>query len=248
MHRGLRSLLTSAALGALLALPLSGCAADPQRRPMVRTVSNISVAETVAQVRGTGKTAAIVQGDVALVAIQLDSPVPGGSDGRALTENLVGGPVGRPSQGPHSQPMPTYNPGGSPAMLGGTINRGGAAPGGTPNSTQAAPNGRGGLATTDGVSVPAPGTAMVQTSTLDIFNRAADRVLTVHPEIREVRFALIPTDAIRVREIATALGQGQPVDGFNPEIDAITQRAYPAGTSIQRGVHPPQGGDVIHDR
>lgn len=248
MHRGLRSLLASAALGALLSLPLSGCAAAPQRRPMVRTVSNIAVAETIAQVRGTGKTAAIVQGDVALVAIQLDSPVPGGSDGRALTENLAGGPAGRPSQGPHSQPMPTYNPGGSPAMIGGTISRGGAAPGGTPNSTQAAPNGKGGLATADGVSVPAPGTAVVQTSTLDIFNRAADRVLSVHPEIQEVRFALIPADAIRVREIAQALGRGQPVTQFNAEVDSITQRAYPAGTSVQRNVHPPQGGDAIHDR
>lgn len=238
--------LAAAALALMLLVPLTGCAGRPQRRPTV-SVSNNSVAQTISRVEGTGAVAAVVDGDLALAAIQLDQLKPGGADGWPLSG--IGGPMGRPGGGPNSQPVQDANPaGGAPALPGGSISPGGSAPGGTPTFTQAVPNGKGGLATSDGVNVPTPAPNSYHSAPIDILNRAADRVITEHPTIREVRFLTTPSDAVRLQEIANDLEKGQPLSKYRTELNALTQKSFTAGTATIPMGYPPQGTKPITPR
>lgn len=246
MNRTLQKWVAAAMLGLALAGPAAGCA-GPQRRPGPSVTSD-SVARSVAKVKGTGAVAAVVLGETALVAIQLDAPVPGGVEGRSLTGNLYGGPAGRPGDGPLSQPVPNGNAGASPALPGGTISPGGSTPGGSPSFEQAVPNGKGGLATINSPNSPSVAPSSVHTAPIDVMNKAANVVLAENPGIREVRFATVPADAVRLQAIAHALQQGEPVTRYTQELTAMNERAFSAGMASMQIGHPPQGSHTITPR
>ncbi|HLN63058.1 MAG TPA: hypothetical protein VK464_16085 [Symbiobacteriaceae bacterium] len=241
------------ALGLVLAAPVSGCAGRPAPRPEPKTANpaggidptlSNAVTTTAAGYWGAGTVAAIVKGNVALVAMQLNSIQPGGTEGGPLTGKAhdVDYPGSSPSGGPTYLQGPGGSVGASPARPGGQIIPGGATPGGSPNYTQAVPNAAG-MNQTQGMTTttPAPSGSSVGAAPMDVMTRLADHIRAKHPGIVEVRYATTPDEARRVSEIAQALQSGGPVSQHSAEIDALLAKAVPAGTTEFRPSTPPAG-------
>lgn len=202
------------------------------------------VARIASGVSGTGAVEALVAGELALIALDLGSPVPGGTDGQTITGGI--NDPDYPGSSPGGGPGTVQGPGGTTgfhtATPGGGFSAGGTSPGGTPNYTQAAPNGRGGLATqSPGGATPFPNPGSTGPAPLDIMTRVADRVRAEFAGIKAVRFAIIPADAVRLAQIAQAVRTGQPAAAFAAEINQLAVRALPAGTTEFAPDFPPQG-------
>lgn len=241
MIRSLQKAAATVAFGLLVPVSLAGCAARPAPRPEAAP-SHAAVADTASRVSGSGRTAAVVLGDVALVALNLDHSQPGGTAGREITGNVNDAGDGTVSQGPDYVQGPGGSTGASPAMPGGAINPGGATPGGSPNYTQAAPDGRGGLATQAGT--PSVGPSTYGSTPLDVMNRVADRVKAEYPTLRQVRLVYRPDDARRLLTIANAVSGGEQIGPYQAELQAISARAVDAGTTTFSPQHPAQGTDT----
>lgn len=242
MIRSLNKAAATVAFGLLLLLPLVGCSGRPAPRPEAAP-THAAVADVASKVGGAGRTAAVVLGDVALIALQLDQPQPGGTSGAEITGDVKDAGDGTVSQGPAYSHGPGGSTGASPAMPGGAINPGGSTPGGSPNYTQAAPDGRGGLASQSGGSSTAPST--YGSTPLDVMNRIADRVKAEFPSLREVRLVYRPDDARKLNTIASDLaGGGNRIDAHRSELNAISARAVAAGTTTFSPQHPAQGTDT----
>jgi hypothetical protein len=204
------------------------------------------VTATAASVPGAGASEAVVMGNVALVAIQLNAAQPGGTQGAPLMgkAHAVDYPGSSPSGGPVYLHGPGGSVGASPAREGGQINPGGATPGGSPNSTQAITNGNGGLADQNGThTTAAPHPGSVHSTPLDVMTRIADTIRTQHPSIVEVRFASTPDDARRAAALAAAVKGGTATGIHSSELRTLYSRATPAGTTEfttppTQGSHP----------
>ncbi|HYG59202.1 MAG TPA: hypothetical protein VD902_14165, partial [Symbiobacteriaceae bacterium] len=228
------------AVGLMLIVPAAGCAGRPAPRPETGSAAaginpalSASVTSTATGVGGAGVVEAVVLGDTALVALQLNSDPPGGAHGGPLVGKThdVGYPGSSASGGPVYVQGPGGSVGASPARPGGAISPGGAAPGGTPNYTQAAPNGYGTLATQNGTTAsPAPAPGSVGSTPLDVMTRVADQIRTQHPAIKEVRFATDPADARRVADIARSVKTGAAAGTAADDVRALLARSVPAGT------------------
>jgi len=241
--------LASLAVGFMLTAPLTGCGARPAPRPESAAAAvdpglSTAVASTAAGVGGAGTVEAVVLGNTALVALQLNSEIPGGTQGGSLLGKTHD--VNYPGSSPSGGPVHLHGPGGSvgasPARPGGAISPGGAAPGGTPNYTQAAPNGYGMLASQNGTSAsPAPTPGSVGATPMDVMTRVADQIRTHHPVIQEVRFATDPADARRVAELASTMREGGVAVNLTEEVRALLAKSVPAGTTEFSPAHPAPG-------
>jgi hypothetical protein len=231
----------AAALSLALAAPLTGCAGRPAPRPEATAPSpaggidrsrSDAVTTTAAAVWGGGTVAAVVKGNVALVAMQLNSTQPGGTEGGPLTGKTHS--VDYPGSSAGGGPLYVQGPGGSvgtsPSMPGGQLSAGGTSPGGTPNYTQAAPNGFGMQATQNATNAPAPNPGQLGSAPMDVMTRMADQVRTRHPDIVEVRFATAPAEATRVAEIARDMRNGKDPGAYNAEVETLYAQGVPAGT------------------
>lgn len=244
------------ALGLMLSLPLlAGCGGSPApRRPeagapgttdlsgTVNVVVSEAAAEAARGVSGAGTTEAVVLGSGALLAIQLNSPAPGGTEGQPLTgrSHSVDYPGSSPGGGPVNAQKPGSLPETGPAVPGGQTSPS-ATPGSTPNYTQAVPNGMGDNATQNGTNsslTPVPGATGAQP--MAVMTRIADQVRAQTPGITEVRFATNPDDARRVAELATAM-RSNPGQVSADEIRALWTRAIPAGTEQFNPMYPSPG-------
>jgi len=225
-------------LGLSLSVSLTGCFAHPAPRPEMADPASAhvhgQVAATAARVPGAGQTAAVVLGDVALVAIQLNAEVPGGTHGGRIGEPHV--LDGRGAGGGVTA---------TPAMPGGGISPSGGAAGGTPNSTQAIRNGSSGPALLTGSTVPpAPATSSSGTTPIDVMNRVADQIRTEHRYIREVRVLNMPADTVRLGRISRELAGGRSISEFRPDLDALFHSGINLGTTHTPPFHPAQGTDT----
>lgn len=246
MNRTWQQAMGTAAVGLALAASLSGCMGRPAPRPEspgVSPTAGTAVEQTAETVTGSGDAAAVVMGNVALVALGLEERAPGGTDGQPLTGSSHS-PTRQGYSG-GSGPVYMHGPGGSvgasPATPGGGINPGGAAPGGTPNSTQAITNGAGDLATASpGGTSPTVVPGAIGSAPMDVMIRVADQIRAKHNTIAEVRFAATPEDALRVAHIANQLKAGQPATAFADELNQLKARLVPAGTSP--APQTPEGG------
>lgn len=241
MIRNLKQAAATVAFGLMLSLPLVGCSGRPAPRPEAAPTHE-AVTSVASSVSGSGRTAAIVFGDVALIALQLDQAQPGGTNGGELTGGVRDAGDGTVGQGPQHVQGPGGSTGASPALPGGTINPGGSTGGGSPDYTQAAPDGRGGLATHSGT--PSTNPSAFGAAPLDVMNRIADQVRAKFPAIREVRFAYRPDDARRLGQIAQEVARGGQVDMHRTELTNISARAVAAGTTTFSPQHPAQGTDT----
>lgn len=253
MKRMWQKAIGTAALGLMLAAPISGCVARPAPRPApaapnpdgaVNPQLSASVTSTAAGVGGAGTTEAVVMGNVALVAIQLNSDKPGGAEGGPMSGKThdVDYPGSSPSGGPIYVQGPGGSVGASPARPGGQIIAGGAAPGGSPNYTQAAPGNSMNQATQNGTNMaPAPITSAHGSTPLDVINRIADQIRSKHPAITEVRFLTDPADARRLADIARVVKGGAPDSSQAAELKALYARGVAAGTTEISPQTPSQG-------
>ncbi len=243
MIRTLRNVAVTAALGLVLFGPLTGCAGRPAPRPEAAPTHG-AVANLAASVSGAGRTAAVVLGDTALVALQLENAgAEGGSYNAELSGDATDAGDGTVSRGPAYVQGPGGSTGASPAMPGGAINPGGSTPGGSPNYTQAAPDGRGGLATQGGTPSASP--SSYGSTPFDVMNRVADRIRADYPSLREIRFTYRAADARRLNEIAGAVAAGGgAIDQHRAELEQLFARAVPAGTTTFSPQHPSQGSDT----
>lgn len=256
MMRNWRRTLGVVALGLMLSLPLmTGCGARqvPRRpeagSPGITDLSgnvNVAVSEAVARtargVSGAGTTEAVVVGHGALVAIQMNSPSPGGTEGQPLTGRAHG--VDYPGSSAGGGPVYAHKPGSlpetGPAIPGGQTSPS-ATPGGTPNYTQAVPNATGDHATQNGTNtslVPVPGATGAQP--MAVMTRIADQIRAQNPAITEVRFATKPEDARRVADLAAAM-RSNPERVSADEIRTLWTRAIPAGTEQFNPMYPSPG-------
>lgn len=71
---------------------------------------------------------------------------------------------------------------------------------------------------------PSPG----RSGLLEVMQRVATQVRDRVPAVREVRFAHIPADALRVQAISAAIARGEPESAYRAELDQIYSRAVPA--------------------
>lgn len=247
--------LGTAMLVLVAAAPLTGCGARPAPRPEAGTANpgvvgsadlNTAVARTAMGVSGTGTVETVVVGTTALVAIQLQDAAPGGTSGAPITGTIRDwdGAGTSPGGGPDHLQGPGGSPGmaADPAMPGGGLNPGGSSPGGTPNFTQAVPNSKGGDATLNNApGSPYPNPGSYHATPMDVFTRVSDQIRERHPQVAEVRFTTVPTDALRVAEIARLIREGNQAADLRAELDAIAARAIPAGTYQFDPASPPQG-------
>jgi hypothetical protein len=245
----------TAALGLMLAGPVSGCASRPAPRPettapranpdgTVDPQLSAAVTGIAAGVGGAGTTEAVVMGNVALVAIQLNSDRPGGAEGGPLSgkSHSVDYPGSSPSGGPPVVQGPGGSVGASPAREGGQINPGGATPGGSPNYTQAAPGNSMNQADQNATNTtPAPTTSAYGSAPLDVMNRIADQVRSRYPSIVEVRFATDPTDARQLADIARMVKGGAHGTDRTADLKALYGRSISAGTNEFSPQTPAQG-------
>jgi len=246
--------LGTLAVGILLA---TGCVARPAPRPeapaprpeapaarpetpaatppgQIDPTLSAAAVRSAASVGGAGTVEAIVIGNTALIAIQLNSPNPGGTEGGPLMGRTHG--VDYPGTSPSGGPINVQGPGGSvgasPAMPGGGIHPGGATPGGTPSSTQAAPNNGVDVANSGGANrTPLPVPARAGSAPFDVMTRVSDQVRSQNPRIVDVRFATDPGDAIRVATLADAMRAGTITEVDRTELLQLMARAVPAGTT-----------------
>ncbi|HYF93811.1 MAG TPA: hypothetical protein VD969_16485 [Symbiobacteriaceae bacterium] len=255
--------LGAVALGLILALPVGGCVTRPAPRPetagpgfrgadvsgAIDPALSAAAANSARGIGGTGTTEVIVIGNGALVAMQLNSPHPGGTEGGLLTGKAhdVDYPGSSPSGGPVNLQGPGGSVGATPASPGGQLSPG-APPGGTPNYTQAIPGATGDHATQNQTSTsPAPVPGAVGSSPLEVMTRVADQIRAQNRAIVEVRFATSPTDARRVAELAEAMGT--PGASISPDdVRALWNRAQPAGTELFSPQHPAPGSYAIPPR
>lgn len=256
MKQNWKIALGTVALGLTLALPMAGCAGRPAPRPEaggpgfkgadVSGSLNPSLSEAAARsarsVGGTGTTEALVIGNGALVAIQLNASQPGGTEGGPLTgkSHDVDYPGSSPSGGPVYGQGPGGSTGTSTARPGGQISPS-APSGGSPNYTQAVPGPTGDMATQNQTSTtPAPVPGAYGSAPMEVMTRAADQIRAQNPGIAEVRFATNPDDARRVADLAAAMRTAGAT--VNPDdVRALWNRAQPAGTELFSPQHPSQG-------
>ncbi|MFZ5815668.1 MAG: hypothetical protein ACOY93_10260 [Bacillota bacterium] len=236
--------LAAAAIGLMLAGPVSGCA-RPQRQPEPQASPaelGASVARIAALDNGAGETAAVVFDNNALIALQLNLAQPGGTHGQSVAGPTSAKPDNNLSDPGKGVPLSGSGPGGStgvlPARPGGGFSPGGTAPGGSPVRTQAAPNAAGGPATDAGTNTPIASPGSLGITPLDMMHRIANQVKTRMPSINEVRFATAPADARRVEAIAREIAGGAPLDGYRAELAQLFQRAVPAGVTEFDPMHP----------
>lgn len=240
MNRMWRTMLGRFALGLALAAQLAGCVARPAPRPApgasqpVSINPNLStaVAQTAQRVKGAGRAEAVVLGNTAIVAIQLDSPIPGGTNGDFALGN------GQRLQGPGGS-LNTPSPG----KPGSYLHRGGTTPGGVPNSEQALPNRQGGPTAAQGLSNGAPNAVPGSAggSPFDLLTRVANQIRAKHPEVAEVRFTYLPQEARRLDEIAQALRSGLSPQAYMEDLTRLQGAAIPAGATEFNPSHPIQG-------
>lgn len=256
MMRNWHKPLVAITLGLMLSLPLTaGCGGGPaQRRPEAGSPGatdlsgniNVAASEAVAQtargVTGAGTTEAVVVGSGALLAIQLNSPAPGGTEGQPLTGRSHG--VDYPGSSPGGGPVNAAGPGGAPgtngAVPGGQTSPS-TTPGGTPNYTQAVPNAMGDNATQSGSNtsaVPVPGATGAQP--MAVMTRIADQIRAHNPAITEVRFATNPDDARRIADLAATM-RSNSAQVSAEEVRTIWTRAIPAGTELFNPMYPSPG-------
>jgi hypothetical protein len=240
------------AIGVLMAAPVVGCTSRPAPRPDPSAVSpagpgtaaqNTAVARTAAGVGGAGTVESVIVGNIALVALQLNNPNPGGTAGDPVrgTSSDPAYPGTSPGGGPRVLQGPGGSVGSPPAaMPGGGNSPGAAIPGGTPSYTQAVPNAAGSLMT-EGGGGGAPAAGAVGHTPMDVMHRVANLVRSKHPNIAEVRFATAPDDARRLAQIAHSIRLGRRPDEFAAELNDLRSRSIPAGTTEFPATHPSQG-------
>jgi hypothetical protein len=256
MKRYLEKALGSLAVGLIFAVSAGGCAARPAPRPapnagpgfaganlsgIADPTTSSAVANIVRGVGGTGTSEAIVFGNAALVAIRLNTPQPGATNGGSTTGRIhdVDYPGSSPSGGPSYVQGPGGSSGTAAARPGGGFSPV-TIPGGSPNSTQAVPNASGNLADLGQSNTsPAPGPGVAGYTPMDVMTRVADHVKARHPGIVEVRFATSPDDARRISSLALAMQTGAAVD--QNELRTLWERAIPAGTEPMTPNYPSQG-------
>lgn len=253
MHRLWQKAFGTILLGLMFAVPVAGCGARPAPRPEagggnptepIDPDLGAAVARTASGVGGTGTVEAVVMGEKALVALELNTLVPGGTGG-----GTASGPINNPdlpgtspAGGPRHMKGVAGNVGITTAMPGGGKSPGGATPGGSPNYTQAAPNGRGGLATqSPGGATPLPTPGTYGAAPMDVMTRVADQVKAHHPMITEVHFATIAEDALRLAQIARAVRTGGSGAAYEADVKELFTRSLPAGTEEISPLGPPQG-------
>lgn len=254
MKREWQKALGSVALGLMLTAPLAGCIARPAPRPGPTAAPNpdgaidgplsAAVAQTVRSVGGAGTAEAVVIGNVALVAIQLNSDQPGGPEGGPLDgkSHTVDYPGSSPSGGPVHIQGPGNTNATQPARPGGQSQAGGATPGGSPSREQAVPGPTGQNrpdSGTSGLEVPSAGAGGA--APLDVMTRIADMVKAKHPSVADVRFVTRPDDARRLAEIARGVYQGGT--GDTTALKDLLGRTITAGTTQFDPMFPPQGTD-----
>jgi hypothetical protein len=260
-----RKAASLALVAALAAGALGACARAPQRSPggnvpgiPANPAADLgeAVKATVAAVPGTGRSEAIVLGNVALVALNLDGdPTAGFGPGPGREDrNPVGGMGGVrdvpnhsvPGGGPTTPAAPdtaVNRPGMTHIAIGqpgGTMTPGTTVPGGSPTGTGAAPNATGFPAlgnTNTGATTNGPG----QSGTaMDLFTRVADAVKDRFPWMTEVRFAVTREDADRLASIAAAMRGGRPVTDELDDLHQLSQRMSPSSTTSMDQT-PPMG-------
>ncbi len=257
MNRMWQKAIGTAAIGLVLGTVAVGCARPAPRpnggqnqpTPMGQRELNEAVKKTVASVGGVGTVEAVVLGNTAIVAIQLNQDPPGGLEGDSLLGSTDDPdyPGWSSGHGPRKKRGPGGHIGVNPALPGGAVNPGGGTPGGSPNYTQAAPNASMGQATQDGTGVitPAPTPSAWGSAPMDLFNRLANQIRAKHREVGAVRVATRPEDARRLAEIAREVRNGQPMALYTEELNGIMARAVPAGTESIAPDYPPVGQQPI---
>jgi len=224
--------------GVLLTVSATGCA-RPQQRPGSVQLSSRELSSLVAQAAtmdsGAGDTAAVVIGNRALVAIRLNDPQPGGTNGASLLGSTKEADR-RDMTDAGTGPTDLHGPGGStginPATPGGGLHPGGWTPGGgSPVRTQAISNGAGGLATESGTNglVPAPGGLGL--APLDVMSRVSNQIRSRIPQVIEVRFAHHPSDALQLLALAQRLEGGESAESLAADFESLYARAVPAGVT-----------------
>lgn len=272
MQRRWQRALLPVAAGALVAGLLTGCPGavrrpgEPRPGPGAAVMRDLNgeIARVAAREPGAGDTAAVVLGNVALVAINLNNPaaVPGPgpaaearpgapvtSPGTQTTPGRIaspspGEPAGAVGLGSTSSPSPAGHaatPGGAPgqtvARPGGGNAPGPVVPGGSPTSTAG-----GGPAA---ASPPGFGGGNVTPTTSSlgtVHNAVAASIIQAFPFIAEVRFVTDPAAARRLAEIARQIGGGRSVSEFLPELAGMAQHAAPAAPLTRMPSGPPQSG------
>lgn len=264
MQRVWQRALVPVAVGALALGLLTGCP-GAIRRPggaggpggvgagpdAVRVADlNGDIARVAAAEPGAGRTAAVVLGNVALVAINLDNPdaVPGpgpaqearpGSaptGGGTSTQTIPGtGQTSAPGAEGHTA-TPGGAPGASAARPGGSHAPGPTVPGGLPQVT----NGAEGAITAPGAGGPPQGP---MTSSLGmVHNRIAQSIHAQYPFIAEVRFVADPQGARELADLAGQVSGGRSVVEFLPRLAAMAQAALSSTPLVPMPDGPPLSG------
>jgi hypothetical protein len=242
-------------LGVILSLPLmTGCGARPAPRPEAGSPGstdlsgevNVAVSEAAAasaqNIGGSGTTEVLVVGHGALVAIQLNAAIPGGTEGQPLTgrSHDVDYPGSSAGGGPVTVHREADSTGSNPALPGGQTSPN-PNTGASPNYTQAVPNAMGDNATQTGTNTgltPVPGANGSQP--MAIMTRVADLIRAQNPTITEVRFATNPYDARRVAVLAATM-RANPERVDADQVRAMWNRAIPAGTEEFNPMYPSPG-------
>lgn len=246
------------AVAVLLAVgSLTACARAPQQRPddapnvpgvpaNPATDTGEAVKGTIATIPGTGPSEAVVLGNVALVALNLDSvpnagfgPGPGPNTGGAtgtrevpLTAPLVGGPGA--TTAPTTPDTTVNRPGLTNVGIGqpgGQVSTGPAVPGGSPTGTGTTPNvtGEPGLV---GTATPGLTNAPGQGGTAaDLYTRVSNAIRDRFPWITEVRFAVRPEDARHLAAIAGEMRNGRPITERLADLQTLARNMSPTSTT-----------------
>ncbi len=254
-----RTLLPLAA-GTLVAGLLTGCPSEVRRPGEAgnRATNMVDVNQDVTRVAagepGAGRTAGLVLGNVALLAINLDQPgiVPGpgptvetrpgatptGNGGSSTHTTRGGGLTSSPGATGHSATAGGA-PGQTAARPGGGHAPGPTIPGGSPTSVSG-----GGPAAGSPPGYGGPNIAPKNSNLGNVQNAIATSIQQKYPYIVEVRFVSDPAAMRTLADMAAQVGGGRSVVEFLPTLAELVHGSDLAMPLTPMPDGPPQSGSL----